>query len=558
MGHEDREAPATDEQTLLQLRPHIGPQYALSWPHLLVSGFFALLFLFANHNPLNGSDLWGEVSYGEWILNERRLPAEDPFVPLAAGMPIVDTEWLGQVAFGGIVQAGGEAWLSHVFAIVVLLTYVVLFAAAYQQTRRIGVALLTTIIILVLAFSRLLVMRPEVLASLCCAILLLIVVRLRRSGDETGGDCRHVFSRGADWSAYLFLPAIMAVWANVDGSFFVGLAIVWCHFLGRAIDAVVATRNLKAALSDRLMRRWLLLSEFATVAVLLNPYGIDLLIGRAALAVNANLADVPEWQPLRTVSLVGWGMLVSWGLLLLLLRCSRKRVRPADVLLIAVFTAAVWFRVRNSVWYAYVYGIVIAPHLADLVSRKWPAKAADQPPVIDKRLFGRTYIHTLACALLLWIGLALSPIFTSTVGGSPRTPEQLHDRRTPLGVTAFLRQHPPAQEVYAPQWWGGWLVWDGPPGLKPFVTTNTVAVVPRRVWLDNLRILAGEPGWQRTLEKYRVQTIVVHKDEQRRLESQVRQLPADWQIVYEDDLALVVSRDKQLLSSLSPKGKRTQ
>ena len=55
-----------------------------------------------------------------------------------------------------------------------------------------------------------------------------------------------------------------------------------------------------------------------------------------------------------------------------------------------------------------------------------------------------------------------------------------------------------------------------------------------------------------------MQTIIVDKDQQPRLESQVRQLPADWQIVYEDDLALVASRDKQLLSSLSPNDKRTQ
>ena len=157
-------------------------------------------------------------------------------------------------------------------------------------------------------------------------------------------------------------------------------------------------------------------------------------------------------------------MLVSWAVLLCLFRSSRANVRPSDWLLIAVFTWALWYRIRMSVWYAYVFGYVIAPHIADLVERRWPRESG--PPQIVKSLLGRTFIHTLACGLLVWVGFALSPSFGLIVGRPARTPARVHHQKTPLGVTEFLRDHPPAGQVLNPQWWGDWMVASGPEGAQ--------------------------------------------------------------------------------------------
>ena len=281
---EDVEDPAAESRADFPLQAHISPRLAASWPHILVAGFFGFLFLFGNHLPLFFSDLWGHVSYGRWILDNGRLPTEDPFVPLAAGMQIVDSAWLGQVIFAAIHGAGGPELLSFAFAVTVTLTYLILFLAYFQRAPRAEVALLTTAIVLALAFSRILVMRTEILASLACAALLLVMGRLQRSNLDAA-DSR------PPWSAYLLLPIIMAFWANVHDSFVVGLVILWCGFLGKAVSECIEAGGIRGMLSSRGFRCWLILCEVATAAILVNPYGIDLPLHVLAFTGNPNLAS---------------------------------------------------------------------------------------------------------------------------------------------------------------------------------------------------------------------------------------------------------------------------
>lgn len=540
------------------LRPHVSEKFALSWQHVLVTGFFALLFAVLNHLPLYHSDIWGHVQYGHWILEHGKLPLEDPFVSLAAGVRVVDYAWLSQVIFAATDDFGGAEWLSNTFAIVVTATYVVLAVAFYFQTRRAGMATVGAILVLLLGSTRLLVIRPEIFGTLCFAVVILLAVLAgrrawlkERPGSNSPGHSE-LPSGGRVWAAYVGIPVTFALWANLHGAFPVGLAFLGCHFLGRALEAAWGTKSLRGVLQDRELRRWLYLTELAAAAVLLNPHTIDAYINSFTFARNPNLRDVLEWQELHSRAYEAMWLAVSWVMLLFVLRHSRVVVRPVHVLLLGVFSVGVWFNVRISLWYAFVFGYVIVPHLAELLGRKWPRRVApaqrvdgDEATTIRKSVFGRTYIHTLVCALLVWCGFAFSPIARPVLGGKPRAPDQLYLEQTPLAVTEFLRAHPPAGRVYNPQWWGDWMLRSGPPGLQIFMNTTAVHLAPAQVWRDYMLISRAGPGWERALEKYRVDTVVVSKSEEPRLALQARQL-VGWRIVYEDDQALVVSRDPAL------------
>lgn len=552
----DQQTPTTSAETASVpspaevLTPKLQKKWALQGKHLLIVGSFCLLFMFFNYTPLFHSDVWGHVTYGNWILDHGRLPQEDPVVSLADGVPLVDTAWLGQVVLAEAGRLGNAEWYSDLFAITLLGTYLVLARTFFLQTRRGGLAVLAAFLVLGISYSRNAVIRPEMFGNLCFAVLLWLVVRADEDRARSRGTPSANVSLGGltprrsphSRLAWIGVPLLFALWANLHGSFVVGFGVLGCYTIGRGVEVLWRERSLGAVAGDKRFRRWLLLSELGVVGTLCNPYGFDLLLHTFLFPSNPNLKDVVEWFPLNAQSLEAIPMGVSILLIVVLLRHSRARVTPGDALLLVIFGLAACLRVRMIAWYAPVLMLVLAPHVRD-VAELWAASdASSSIRRVTRPLFVPSFRLTLLAPLLVWLAFAFSPISHPILGGQPRPADVLYSRDTPWGVTAWLREHPPKGLVANPQWWGDWIAWDGPEGIEVFMNTNAVHVVPQRVWKDYLAIARAEPGLARRLNKYRVNTIVVCKELQPDLEETMRRL-SGWDVVYEDDVGLVATRD---------------
>lgn len=529
------------------LRPALGPQWALGLPHLVLVTVLGLLFLLANYIPLRATDLWGHVIYGRWMLSHMALPQTDPMLPLAAGMRVVDNAWLSQVLFALVEQYAGAGGLSSLFAVTTLLGYVILARVFFLQSRRVGVAIIGVAIVLTVGWSRLWTIRPENLTVVLFATLLwLIASALRRTGDDPAGLDYDAWRPARLW---LGVPLVMALWANLHGSYFVGVAVLACYFLGSLVDRLWQTRSLPAVLGDRIVRRWLWLTELAALATLINPYGLDLWIETVRFSSNPSLQGILEWQPLVFINVGGREFAASLLLLVVVLRHSRRRMPAAHVLLLVLFALAAMWRIRMLGWYAMVLAFVLAPHLGELLARFWPAAqpatetvgpaVGDGYPPLPPS--GRSFRYTLVSVLVAWVCFALSDTSRPLLGGKPRTTDQLLGSETPRGLTEYLRANPPAGPIFNPQHWGDWLVWDGPQGLVPMMTTN-VHLVPSSVWSDYVRVDQVQPGWQRVLDRYGIDTVLVDKKVEPALE-QVMRRETDWTAAYEDDLAVVFTRN---------------
>lgn len=528
--------PATDFRVKLQDRLAISPF------HLVLLATGCVFFMYHNYMPLFHSDLWGHVAYGDWILRHARLPSEEPFVSLAAGVPIVVTAWLGQILLALTEKVGGAEWLGHLFALTSLGTYLVLGGTYYRQTGRIGVAVLAAWIVLGVVWSRHAILRPECFGALCFALTLAHVVLADAWADRRPeSKSQAVFQRGFPWWIWFTIPALFALWANLHGSFIVGIALLGCYAAGRAWDVVWETAEPLAVFRDPAFLKWMGLTELALLGTLLNPIGMDLLVQTLLFPSHPNLKDIVEWYPLKMVSLEGIPMGASWVLTAFLLRLSRRRLAASDVLVLLVFNSAVCLSVRMIAWYGPALMLVLAPHLADVCEQAagWNVWHSLRPVLAP--FFARSIRVTLIAALLVWMTFAFSPISRPFLGGRPRSDEHLYSHDTPLGVTKYLHEHPPQGLVLAPQWWGDWLVWKGPPGLQVFVTTNAVHVIPNTVWKDYLAMAGGVSGIERRLNQYRINTIIVGKKLQQDLLRVVEQL-AGWEVVFEDDVGVVAVR----------------
>jgi hypothetical protein len=519
-------------------------RYALGWRHVAVTALFAALFLYLAYIPLWHTDLWGHVVYGNWILDHRALPAEDPFLPLAEGMRVVDNAWLAQIILAVVERWGGAQALASVFASLVLATSAVLARVFFLQTRRLSLSVAGAAAVFAMAWSRHAIVRPENFAALCFAVLLWLVVRAEQQSDGADESGSAASPQRRAWALWGGIPLVMLLWANVHGSYLCGVAVLGCCWLGRVLEVIWQSRSLRAVLCDRLARQWMWLAEAGLGATLINPYGIDLLIETVQFARNENLRDVMEWYPLVLASATGSGFVLSWTVLTFAWRHSRRSVRPVEILLLGTFGALAAAGIRMIGWYAPVAVLVAMPHLADLINRVWPRKI--RPPIPDAALSARVWRPTLCCLLLLWVTFAFSPLSRSLLGGNERPSEKLYSRYTPLGLTAYLRSNPPQGQIWNPQWWGDWLAWDGPSGLKVFAATH-VHLTPRRVWRDYMQVAAAQPGWELTLDRYGVTTLVVHKELQRALAAAARASKA-WTVQYEDELAIVLARTGQSAS----------
>ena len=153
----------------------------------------------------------------------------------------------------------------------------------------------------------------------------------------------------------------------------------------------------------------------------------------------------------------------------------------------------------------------------------------------------RTWSYSLVGLILVWICLALSPAGSLVGTRDPRSPEDLYGRTTPWQISAFLRDNPPQDLVFAPDWWGDWLAWDGPAGISLF-TTSQASLLPRQAWIDYRIVRETRTGWQNVLTRYGVGTIVLDNRSQTTLLRYLRSSQEDWEILYEDEIGTVFGR----------------
>ncbi|HAW31572.1 MAG TPA: hypothetical protein DCY03_26270, partial [Planctomycetaceae bacterium] len=209
-------------------------KFSMGWPQLVTCLWFALLFFYFGNVHIFYSDIWGHVSYGEWIVAHQSLPVYDPFLSLAEGVKSIDAAWLSQVFFAKVYESFGVRGLSHIFALTVFTTHVLFWLAFYLKSGRVGISTLASFLLVLISSSRIAIIRPEIFGTLCVALTLVIMAwsekydiwDRRARSDEGSQNSVKKAPLALLLSLYLGIPLIFLAWANLHGSFVVGLAIL--------------------------------------------------------------------------------------------------------------------------------------------------------------------------------------------------------------------------------------------------------------------------------------------------------------------------------------------
>lgn len=486
-----------------------------------------LLYVFLSYHPLWHTDVWGHLAYGRLIVNSKSLPSTEPLMPLAAGVPFIDTAWLSQVIGFEAMNRLGITSLLFLYATSITGMAGLLVWRGYQRSQNAVITFAGLILWIWGCWQHLSIMRPQMAGMLCFVLLLTLVTSRHR--------------RMWQWFA---VPALFVAWANLHGSFLVGLVLLAGMAFGRMLDLAVRCGEVRAIHQDSQVRRYVLMLELAATAVLLNPYGLRLYAEVFTISGNANVTELTEWGPLQLRMAQGQATAVIALLLIVLYRLSPRRVTAAEVVLLFGFGAAALWSSRMLVWWVPV-AVTFGMQHASAIWHQWRANSESPFPA------PRNGRWTVITAGILWICFAFTPFGGRLLHGNEGNLKlnKLLSRETPLEVTEHLKKlanqnRLPRGQVFNTYEWGDYLLWAGPPKLKVFLASH-VHLVPREVWNDYVAISNGASGWEEILDRYGVNLIALDSATHATLIARLRE-NENWRQSYSDNVGAVFVRRKAI------------
>jgi hypothetical protein len=464
-------------------------------PLAAAAAAFLLVGLFSGE--IFDPDFWWHLKTGQFIVEHHRLPVPDPFSYTTAGAAPgypgeehtryfnLTHEWLAQVAMYLVYAVGG--FPAIVFGRALLLTAACMTTGALAARRTgspwwgLAASLAAGSVAVVYATDR-----PTLLSFLFTALFIAIL----------------------EWRRFLWvLPVLSLIWANCHGGFFLGWIVCGAYCVEALLRRAPGSRRL-------------LMVSAATFAVsAIDPNGLGIIPTIFRYRQSAMTSVNLEWIPPKW-----WADPYGFHILLYasipILAIAFRRVRAADWILMAFFTAAALTAFRNEVYVGLFAPIVIATYFP--WKRTLPAAM---------RIAGLA-----ALGAVVAFGAARGPFFQFRAG----------EWRYPAGAVDFLRSHHVTARLFNTYMLGGYLIWKGE---RVFMDGRSLS---ETVFQDYQKIVFGESAdttRRDLLDRYGAGAIVM--DSFAYMSGNIYPLAiamahpymSDWKLVYEDPQSMVFLRN---------------
>lgn len=275
-----------------------------SWP--LAVGLLAGLWLLLGTTTelLQDPDTLLHLKIGAWIHSHGAVPHVDVFSHTRYGAPWVAHEWLAACLMAAAHRLGG--WTALMVGTVAVFTLTLAGLTRWLLQRLPPIYALLLVALAAAPLSAHLLARPHVLSW---PLLLVWTIGLVQAREANGP------------SKWLLL--VMVVWANLHGSFTLGLLLAG----GFALEAVMAAWGDRALLAKQ-VRAWVFFCVLSVGAAMITPYGWQGLGLTLQVTGLSHLQDIAEWAPPSGAGLVPvmlWGTVITALSVLGLLRMPLAR-----------------------------------------------------------------------------------------------------------------------------------------------------------------------------------------------------------------------------------------
>jgi len=443
------------------------------WP--AAAALFTGAFVVGLAPPTDG-DVWWHLAAGREMLRTRTLLTTDPFSVSAGGRSWVDVHWLFQVATYGVFCLGGVTGLVLAKCLLVatgalLLGKAVEREAGSRATLPFAVAFLSV----VFAARSLLLLRPVIVTLV---LLALFFAQLER------------FRRDRQWLALLPLPLLQIAWANVQGLFALGPALVAAYLFGGWAEDRASSRGPLVSIRDDVVRTTNVSSRFhgtanralgvtlllCALACCVTPYGLRtillplellgrLLPGHGDIYAANVVENAPPLGPEQALAGPFWHLKWFFGFLAVSFALAGRRVILTHALLVAglVFLALLGNR---NVLLLYWLATPIA------VMNVWPR--ARLVVALVRRSRG-TWMLARSGA---WAACTALIVLLSKTAWSEPALGRPAPFRVPIESARILEERPGTGTIFAADEYGGYLIWKLYPRYRPYMDTRLMLRTP--------------------------------------------------------------------------------
>ncbi len=439
-------------------------------------------------------DLAYHVRAGNLILDTHRVIRTDTFSFTVRGGPWLDQQWGAQVLLALAYRLNGWDAVAILRGALTGATYFLILRACREVGASLRASAGLAIVACLVSLDHL-QMRPQSFAILLFALTLWILARRRRHPKGL-------------W----IVPALVALWASLHGTFMLGpllLGLAWLE-----------DRRDKAP-----MARTTLLATIASLAAtVVGPFGPRVWVYAFDIATNPTIRNsISEWEPPTIKTYAGIAFLVSVAAVTVYFARRAEKVPWLTLLKLGVFFLVALPALRGVVWWALAMPVAIAEVLP-------------QPdPTRSHRVGSPVLNKAVVAALFAGIVVALPWWRPAAPDGSSGILQQ-----APAGlVTAVQRNLPAGSRLFVSQTLGSWFEFALP--RDPIFVDSRIEIYPAAVWNDYLNASAAREGWQGILDGWGVDGVVLNLSQGGSLIAAM-QGDAGWTLVYHDDDGYVFVR----------------
>ena len=483
--------------------------------HLYAVGAVAFAAFVVALVPIDIYDFWWHMAIGRDILQTGQVPTTDRYSwALPPGTPFVYQSWLSELTFYVVYSVGGLQAVVLLRNLLFAATWSILAVDAWRRSGSWRMAGLAVVGVTLVALNNITV-RPQMFSWLPFALSAALLAAYRR-GDVPG-------------SMLLIVPALVCLWANLHGAFFLGAVLAGLTALGESMKSLGQRQD--ALPLERV--RWLwIIAGLAVVAPLANPQGARIYDYVRDILGSAPIQGlVVEWQPLAPLS----GSGIIFALSICFTAAAWLRVRhPVDLTDLVLWAAFLWIAagsVRYILWWGMIAWPISVGLLADHFRRRRPTRLS--------------YANTLLAAPLLLLPLSvqpplkrywsLPPVFA---GLGDRVPDgTLVGADTPVEASAWLKAHPlpPDARLFHDMGFGSYLIWALPE--RTVYIDPRIELYPLEEWLRYRRITEC-CNYTAELRQLEVTHVMLSRARQPDLIAAMEQ-DVTWNILYADDQAVI-------------------
>ena len=481
----------------------------------IVVVFLVLLLALSLQNRVTDPDFWWHLRTGQWILKEMRIPYTDAYSYTMQGQPWIAHSWLAEIAMYLLYQYIGPFILPLLRSLLQVATMALLLKMLWQRWPRLWGSM-ALILVAFFASTKFWLVRPNSASLVLFVAILYLWYRYKWQG------------RDQLW----LLPMLMALWANLHSGYIYGLLLLGALSVGEVLagrfwpDPVPLER-----------KRWLRLGLFSLLsvpAVLLNPYGVHLLLYPFTYylgGISLHTGYVGEWLSpnFHEFSNILLALLIL--ALIATMAWRRSTMGPAETLALLLFVGLSLSSVRAAgvaipllIWsLAGVLGQGVAPRAGTSRRGAWP-----QP---TKAVLWGWYGGTMLLVMLLLAAAALQFAFWGRAAGF------IEEQGYPKQAVTELSTLPAEARIFNSYNWGGYLIWKHPDRLV-FID-GRADLYGDDLFAEYMHVWKAGPNWSDVLDKYAVDVVLCERPGPL---ATVLTASTAWESCYADETAAVFQR----------------